>query len=137
MQENEELELIKKLKEARDIYEELEEKTKEAKAVYERAYKELHFHLISMNKEATSEYAGLGKVRLAESEIIATVNKDYEEELKKFLHDIGREDIIRETVPWRSLSTLVKELNDEGKEVPRFINVYEKPKLRCLFKKGE
>lgn len=137
MSENVELELVKQLKEKRALYEDLDEKTKVAKAEYERVYKELHFYLISAQKDATGEYKGLGKVRVSESEIIASVNKDHEEELHKFLYDIGREDIIRPSIPWRSLSSLVKELRDNGEEVPEYINVYEKPKLKMFFKKGE
>lgn len=137
MSENVELELVKQLKDKRALYEDLDEKTKAAKAEYERVYKELHFYLISAQKDATSEYKGLGKVRVSESEIIASVNKDHEEELHKFLYDIGREDIIRPSIPWRSLSSLVKELRDNGEEVPEYINVYEKPKLKMFFKKGE
>ena len=137
MNGNIELDLVKQLKEKRALYEELDEKTKLAKAEYERVYKELHFYLISAQKDATSEYKGLGKVRVSESEIIASVNKDHEEELHKFLYEIGREDIIRPSIPWRSLATLVKELREEGQEVPEYINVYEKPKLKMFFKKGE
>lgn len=137
MSENVELELVKQLKEKRALYEELDEKTKAAKAEYERVYKELHFYLISAQKDATSEYKGLGKVRVSESEIIASVNKDHEEELHKYLYDIGREDIIRPSIPWKSLSSLVKELRENGEEVPEYINVYEKPKLKMFFKKGE
>lgn len=137
MTENIELELIKKLKDAKEKYEALDEQTKAAKAEFERIYKELHFYLISNQKDATSEYKGLGKVRVADSEIIASVTKENEEQFYNFLHDVGREDLVRATVPWRSLSAFVKELREEGKDIPQFINVYEKPKLRMLFKKGE
>lgn len=137
MTENVELELIKKLKDAKEKYEALDEQTKTAKAEFERIYKELHFYLISNQKDATSEYKGLGKVRVADSEIIASVTKENEEQFYNFLHDVGREDLVRATVPWRSLSAFVKELKEEGKDIPQFINVYEKPKLRMLFKKGE
>lgn len=50
-----------------------------------------------------------------------------EEQLFKYLRSIGRDDLLKLTCHHRSLSSFAKEMLDEGKELPDFIEVWFKP----------
>lgn len=131
---NEEKELLVKLREVASRKEALEEQLKEVNKEFTRAYALLHQHLIDNGKESTSEYAGVGKVRLMPSETIASVKAGRLEELEQYLKQEDRLDLIKPSVHWKSLSSFVNELMLEGKRLPDCIEVYNKPKLRMMFK---
>lgn len=131
---NEEKELLAKLKEVALRKEELEDKLKEVNKEFAVAYSKLHQHLIDNGKECTSEYAGIGKVRLMPSETIASVKSGHMEELEAYLKQEDRLDLIKPTVHWKALSSFVNELMVDGRPLPNCIDVYSKPKLRMMFK---
>lgn len=82
--------------------------------------------------EATARYDGIGYAKLMKPRLYASFKKEDEDTIKSFLRQIGREDLIRETVHPSSLSAFVAESLEIGSELPDKITYYLKPQLRTF-----
>ncbi len=82
------------------------------------------------DKTTTAEYEGVGKVVAANPQLYASVLAENREKLYDFLRGEDREDMIKTSVAGGSLSSLVKQMIQDGKELPAFITYYIKTGVR-------
>lgn len=129
-----EKELIEQFKEAKDQYESLDSQAKEAKQKLETIEARLVETLEAEGKERSATYEGIGFVSLMKPRVYANYLKENEADLFRFLR-CDRPDLVKETVNPVSLSTYVKELFEQGKEIPKYVNYYFKKSVR-LYQKG-
>lgn len=120
-----EKDLVAEYRAAKDEVEMLEEKLKTAKDRFDKAQLKLVDELQTKQASKTAKYEGLGCVTLKKPSVGARA-KD-EEKLFDYLRKIGRDDLLKLTCHHRSLSSFAKEMLDEGKELPDFIDVWFKP----------
>ena len=115
-------------------YEELEEKKSEAYKQLESAKRELVEYLESSGKEKTAEYKDLGHATLLDPTPIGSYTKENEEIIFDFVRQQDREDIIRPTIHWKTLSSFIKESMENGVPFPEELKIYLKPNIRLLSK---
>lgn len=82
----------------------------EAAKAYDRAENALIEYMQAKNLKTTGKYNGIGSATLVKPRLYANYLKDNEELVFKFLKDVGRGDLIKETVNKNSLSGFVKEM---------------------------
>lgn len=128
--QSKEMDLVFKYQAAKEILAKIEAKHSEAKREVEDLESEIIDLLQAEGKERTAKYEGVGFISLMSPRVYASCLKDNEEELFSYLKGIGRDDMIRPTVNARTLSSLIKELIDEGKQIPECVNYYLKPSIR-------
>lgn len=121
-----ERDLVVAYKLAKEEAKRLDDELKEAKKVRDKTESALIELLVANNAEATAKYDGLGYVRLNKPKLYASCNKDNQDKLFLYLHEVSREDLIKEAVPPQTLSVYVSELVEEGKPIPEFISHYFK-----------
>jgi len=51
------------------------------------------------------------------------VHKAEEDELFTYLKELGRSDLIKDKIHWKTLTTFAKERLEKGKELPEFIKL--------------
>ena len=122
--------MVERLRSAKEKRDSLRLSLTEAQKELDLAEAELLEHLENHDKERTAKYEDLGYVSRVKPKVYASYQKEQEQEVFRYLCSIGRDDIIKPTVHGSSLSALVREFLEEGKEVPRFINYYMKPAAR-------
>lgn len=120
---------------ARTDVDRIEEELKAAKENLDRKQSELHECLIERGATKTAKYEDLGTYAIKEPNLYASCLKENEEALFEFVKSQDRTDLIKPQIHHRSLASFVKELKEDGKEVPDFINVYYK--LSGTYYKGE
>lgn len=120
---------------ARTDVEKLEEELAQNKEKLDKAQSELHEYLIQQGASKTAKYDGLGSYAIKEPSLYASCLKENEEMLFDFVKSQDRTDLIKPQIHHRSLASFVKELKEEGKEIPEFIKVYYK--LSGIYYKGE
>lgn len=125
-----EMDLVFKYRYAKELLTKAENQHDEARKSVEEIEAELIDLLQAEGKERTAKYEGVGFISLMSPRVYASCLKDNEEELFSYLKGIGRDDMIRPTVNARTLSSLIKELIDEGKQIPECVNYYLKPSIR-------
>ena len=126
-----ERELLVELKAAKAAKDEADDRLTECNKRYDAAVLAMHTYMTDNALEKTAEYEGVGHATLMKPRIYASVNKANEEQLKAYLREKGREDLIREVVHPASLSGYVGELIvDKGQTVPEFISYYMKPSVK-------
>lgn len=128
--QSKEMDLVFKYQAAKEMLAKIEAQHSEAKRVVEDLESEIIDLLQAEGKERTAKYEGVGFISLMSPRVYASCLKDNEEELFSYLKGIGRDDMIRPTVNARTLSSLIKELIDEGKQIPECVNYYLKPSIR-------
>ena len=125
-----ERELVKALKEKREIVAslkaELRQKTEEMNAVEQ----ELLSLLTAEDKEATAKYEGIGWASRVKPRVYANVTEDHKPEFFAWLKQNNLDMLIKPNVPPATISALVKDFLAEGKELPKFINYYLKESIR-------
>lgn len=130
MTQSKEMDLVFKYRDAKELLESKQLQLDDAKKMVENIETELIDLLQAEGKERTAKYEGVGFISLMSPRVYASCLKDNEEKLFSYLKGIGRDDMIRPTVNARTLSSLIKELIDEGKQVPECVNYYLKPSIR-------
>jgi hypothetical protein len=126
-----ELELLVEYKNAREEVERLDEIVKSAKDKLEKATLKLVDDLQTRQASRTAKYDGIGSVTL-KAPIINARSTD-EDKLFDFLKNVGRDDLIKPTVHFKTLSAFVKEqigAGDAGIKIPDFIEVWFKPSVQ-------
>jgi hypothetical protein len=130
MKQVEERVLIQKFKEATLEKKRLERDLKAAKKEYERIETQLIEILDAEGAEASARYEGIGYVRLMKPRLYASCNADNMEALFKHLEEVGRTDLIKTTVMSQTLSSYVKELIENGQEIPEVVSYYLKQSVK-------
>lgn len=105
-----ERDLLLDLKSADKVLAMAAEAQKTAQAAYDRAENALIEYMQAKQLKTTGKYAGLGSATLVKPRLYANYLKENEEQVFKFLKDVGRGDLIKETVNKNSLSGFVKEM---------------------------
>lgn len=126
-----ELDLLVEYKNAREEVELLEENIKKAKDRLEKAVLKLVDDLQLRGASRTAKYDGIGSLALRQP-IVNARSKD-DEQLFDFLKSVGRDDLIKPTVHFKTLGAFVKEqleAGDAGIKLPDFIEVWFKPSVR-------
>lgn len=75
-------------------------------------------------KTASAKYENLGHVCVIEGAAHASIQKGMQEAVQKYLIEIGREDIIKETISASTLSAYVRECLSQNKELPPGVTFY-------------
>lgn len=88
--------------------------------------------LIEEGKERTGSYEKIGAFTVMKPRAYATVPEEKREEAFKYLRSKKRGDLIVQRIMPGSISTYVKELLAEGKEVPECISYYLKTSLQYV-----
>jgi hypothetical protein len=127
-----EKDLVRELKQAREAKERAEEVFEVAKKEEARLELALIELLEANNANRTASYDGLGGFTLQRPKVYANVTKENQGKLFEFLHEIGRQDLIREGVPAPTLSSFVSERLENGEGVPEFIGYFLKTGLRAV-----
>ena len=116
---------------------------KEALEVIQKSLNEAEHELIeqltAQEKTSTATYDGLGYATLCKPQVRASYQKDPETEKNLFgyLEAEGRKDLIKTVVDSRSLSTLVREKLEAGKQVPECIQYYLQSSIRVYDANGK
>lgn len=118
-----EMDLLKRFKAARDHKEETAAIAADASKAFEKIKGELIQFLVDHGKPNV-EYEGLGKASLT-NHFQATVTEEHREEFFKWLEDQGMGAIIKRNVDYRTLSSTIKDLLGEGVDIPEYVKQSE------------
>lgn len=125
-----ERELIQTYVEKKAAYEEAKTKASNAHKEMEKVKGEIIEYMEDTGKERTASYEGLGSISLCQPTPRARVEKGKEDELFNYLTDVGRTDLIKTSIHPATLSSYVRELIEEGGEIPEYISVWMQPRIR-------
>lgn len=126
-----EFDLLIEYKQARTEVEQLEETLKKAKDRYEKAKLKLVDDLQVRGASRTAKYDGIGSVALLKP--IVNARSTDEAKLFDYLKSVGRDDLIKPTVHFKTLGAFAKEqleAGDAGLKMPDFIEVWFTPSVR-------
>lgn len=113
-----EKELVKSLKETVKQQKEIKEQLDNIKEKRYAIEKTLIEHLQNIGAEATAKYDGIGWAKLRRPKLRAYYLKDDAEEVFSYLRQNGYDELIKENIHHATLSTFIKSLIEEGKEIP-------------------
>ncbi len=133
-QKKSERDLVESYVNARTKHAQAKEHVQNCRADLDQAEHDLVQLLMDQDKHATAKYDGIGFVSLVSPALYASYRKDNEEILFKYLIESGREDLVRQSVNSKSLSSFVKDQLADGREIPKCINYVTIPKLRLYEK---
>lgn len=86
-------------------------------------------YLQNNDLQGTKPYAGIGRVEVDGMRVYPSITEVNKESAYQAIKDMGRGEIIKETIHPATLTALVTELIDTGKKVPESIGYFLKPKL--------
>ena len=87
--------------------------------------------------DSTPKFPGLGYIQRDGHRIFANCLVEDQAKLCEYFKSIGREDMIKTSIPASTLSTYVREeVDGGGEQMPPFCSVYMKPQIR-LYRRGE
>lgn len=127
-----ERDLVAELKAAREQVEIISEQLEQAKKLETKAESALIELLEANGATSTADYDGLGRFTRTKDRLYANVTKENQDKLFSFLAEIGRTDLIKESVAPQTLSTFVRERIENGDKLPDFIGYYFKASLRFV-----
>lgn len=123
------LELADRLLAIRDELDRLEERRKELTALEEQTERQL-FDL--MMTEEVEKFTRAGRTFRPEIKTYASIKAECKEAAFQWLRENGYGDLIKEQVNTQSLTSLYKELDDNGElpeEFTAMLNIYHKQKV--------
>lgn len=123
-----EKELVLEYKLAKDEVDRLDDESKKAKDRFEKAQAKLVEELQSKGASQTAKYDGVGRITILKP--LVGARSENEDVLFEYLKKIGRDDLMKLTVHHKTLSSFVKEMLENGKEIPDFIEYWFKPSTR-------
>jgi hypothetical protein len=109
-----------------------EKALEDAEEKFDKAESAILELLEATGAETTARYEGLGYVRQMEPKLYASYAKENEEQVFRFAKSQKRDDIIKEMIHPGTLSSFVKELIEQGREIPEVISYYFKKKARLF-----
>ena len=127
---NSELDLLVKVKAAREAYKAADDARKAAGEALDIAEGKLVEFMTDKDIKSTAKYEGIGFASLDRPELFARCNVPDQEKLFTLLNSVGRTDLIKSTVHHKSLSGFVKEMLEQGQAVPEFIQYGFKQTLK-------
>lgn len=125
-----ERELVLRLKTRRAERKELEIKLDELQRAENEAEQALLEYLESINASQTAKFDGIGYAMIPKPRLYASYSDENIDQLKHFLTNEGRLDLLKEKVMPSSLSSFVSERVAEGKPIPDFIKYYLKSSIK-------
>ena len=123
------LELADRLLEIRDELNRMEERRKELTALEEQIEQQL-FDL--MMTEEVEKFTRAGRTFRPEIKTYASIKAECKEAAFRWLKENGYGDLVKEQVNTQSLTSLYKELDDNGElpeEFTSMLNIYQKQKV--------
>lgn len=127
-----EKEMVEALFKLRERIDDLEQQRINQEKIYNDIIKELHEYMMLNGLDKTGEYSGIGKIHFDGLRTFATVKKEEEQQLFDWLTNAGMGDIIKPTVHYNTLSSIISQQIEDGLPVPKFVNVYQKPKMKLI-----
>ena len=115
--------LVEEYRKTYDALAEAQEAKKAADSAFQQAKAKLIENLEARDATATAKYDGIGRVSLGRPDLFAQVDKANEDILFSYLKGIGRADLLKETVHWKTLSSFAGEMTQAGKNLPEFIKL--------------
>jgi len=125
-----EKDLVSRLKSFRNERKELEIKLDEIKRAEAEAESNLLEHLEAINATATAKYDNVGYAVAMKPRCFATCVESEFDNLKNYLANEGRLDLVKEKVMPSTLSAYVSELIAAGKPIPACISYYLKTSIK-------
>jgi len=125
-----ERELVVKYSMSCDDVDDLEARLKAAKKKKDAIELQLIEHLRSIDAKTTAKYEGIGSVTAVKPRLYASYNQGQAGDVFAWLEEIGRDELIKETVHPSSLSALVKDRLEEGFPPPECVSYYFKESVR-------
>lgn len=119
-----EKEMLIQLKLARQKCDELKSQSVEADRELDRIETQIVDYLEAKQASSSAKYDGIGYVTIEKPKLHASVNKEDRPKLIEYLKNLGKSDLVIETIPNKSLNEFVKECLTEGFELPDYINHY-------------
>ena len=120
--------LVQEYVTAKEEVEKLEDNLKSAKDRFDKAQTLLVEELQSKGASQTAKYDSYGRITILKP--LVGARSTSEDALFDYLKQIGRDDLMRLTVHHKTLSSFVKEMLEEGKSIPEFIEYWFKPSTR-------
>lgn len=84
------------------------------------------------DKQSTAKYEGLGCLQAMPPKIRASIRKPDQESVFETICNLGRGDIIKQSIHPSTLSTFVKEFIENGEPVPDGIVTYFQPNVKFI-----
>mgnify|MGYP000985881292 CR=1 FL=1 len=133
--DEEEFKVVSDLTNAKRRKTELNKEVEKAKSEFGRAEEAMLEFLNRMAVQGTRQYAGVGQVTIDGVEVHASITEEAKPTAFREIREMGRGEIIKETIHPATLDSFVSELKDTGVPVPKSISVFERPKLSFAKKK--
>lgn len=128
--EDRERQLVEKFKQAKESYEAIKSDCEKRIADAKKTLTEVELELIELlddqGKKSSATFDGLGKVTAVKPMVIASILPGQEPVALEKIRELGREDMIKETIHWQTLSIFVRQLLEENQPLPDGITYYEK-----------
>lgn len=124
-----EYELVAKLVKARAAKKDADDLAKEAASVAAAAEDEMVEYLRKNSLESTKSYDGLGVAVIEGMKVMPSITEENRPAAFAALREMGRGEVIKESVHPSTLSALVSEMLDKGAKIPESISYFLKPKL--------
>lgn len=124
-----EFDLVKKLVGLKEQKSKAAEALEQLKSEYAAAEDEMFDYLSKRDIESTKVYEGLGRVSISGQKTMASIVEENKAQAFDWIRGIGRDELIKPTIHPGTLSSFVDELRNEGKDIPKFISYFFKPKF--------
>lgn len=125
----EEYELVKALVEARQKKTELNKQLEEAKSEAARIEDKMIDYMRVRGLQSTAPYHGIGKVEIEGMKVMPSITEEKREIAFAVIREMGRGEIIKESIHPATLTNFVTELINNGTKVPESISYFLKPNL--------
>lgn len=127
MQEKQLLEAYVK---ARQEVELLDNQLEDAKKRMYEAQDNLVKAMEDIGATATAKYDDIGRFQLLKPSLRVSIAEGKEEDAFNYLKLIGEDSLIKQTIHWKSLSSIMSSRLEEGKEIPDSFTYYFQPTVR-------
>lgn len=124
-------EMCAQLKKAKEFKKELEEKLKQTEAIIQNLSSSVIPKMMEDAEIPKVTFEGIGTVYLANLVRVSVLAED-KPAFMQFLRETGQQDIIKEDVPWQTLSKWGKEVLENGQALPEICKVFIQPTARIL-----
>jgi hypothetical protein len=128
--ESRERELLRAYVESRSKEEMAKATASAATKETEAAKNKLVEYLNDAGKKSTGSYPDLGSVLITDPVASISVPEEHRAEQFAFLHEIGADAVIKETVHHATFASLIKERLDTNQPVPEFVKIFYIPQVR-------
>lgn len=110
--------------------ESLDEQLEEAKKRMRKAEENLIKAMEDIGASATAKYDNLGRFQICKPSLRVSIVDGKEDDAYKYLENIGEGDLIRRTIHWKSLSSILGDRLESGNDLPPFFDYYFQPSVK-------